>query len=132
MEINLLDKMLSAYHQQQQRITIVLQNNARVSGTIRAFDSYVIVLENLKRDIVYRHAVSTLTPASATLEQKPVPQRSEKVRPAPRAGKTAAPPAARQKGQRQPARAPEAAEAGINTGMKEGLLRWMQEQKASK
>jgi RNA chaperone Hfq len=58
MECNLLDRMLNSYLESQMPVTITLQNKIRVSGKIRAFDSYVIVVEGQKREIVYRHAVS--------------------------------------------------------------------------
>ena len=57
METNLLDKMLDLYRSQKTAVTIVLQNKARVWGRIAAFDSYVVVMESQKREIVYRHAI---------------------------------------------------------------------------
>ena len=44
METNLLDRMLSAYQEAQVPVTVTLQNNIRVSGRIRAFESYVIMM----------------------------------------------------------------------------------------
>ena len=49
METNLLDRMLNSYLAGQIPVTITLQNKIRVSGKIRAFDSYVIVMEGQKR-----------------------------------------------------------------------------------
>lgn len=133
METNLLDKMLSGYLAAQTPVTIILENKIRVSGKIRAFDSYVIIMEGQKHEIVYRHAMSSLAPF--VIEE---PKKAS----APPQGKTAAKslktspktsaPAHRQRHQPQPAFPASSGEASINNGMKEGLLKWMQEQKAAK
>lgn len=131
METNLLDRMLNAYQSEQTAVTVTLQNKIRVSGKIKAFDSYVIVLESQKREIVYRHAVSCLAPYAPDEQKRPAPA----PRPRPAQAKPAAKPV---KPSTQKARQPQAVlsaaigESGINSSMKEGLLRWMQEQKAAK
>ena len=137
METNLLDKMLSAYHSQKTPVTIVLQNKARITGRISTFDSYVIVMENQKHEIIYRHAISSLLPFVAAEQPQNREHKVVQARPAPRqAPKTAgrATPAAAKSRPSRPEHAAPAApsESGLNTGMKEGLLRWMQEQKAGK
>ena len=140
METNLLDKMLGSYLSQKTPVTIVLQNNYRVSGRIRTFDSYVIIMENQKNEIVYRHAVSSLLPAIAAEQPHPSREhRAEQARPASRtAPKTASYPkhaAAKGRPSRpapKVAAAAVSAEPGLTNSMKEGLLRWMQEQKAGK
>jgi host factor-I protein len=138
METNLLDKMLDLYRSQKTAVTIVLQNKARVWGRIAAFDSYVIVMESQKREIVYRHAISSILP-SAAAEQVPPPRENKAgetrpaSRPAPKAAKFPAKAPDKQKQERPAPKAAAASpEPSLNTGMKEGLLRWMQEQKAGK
>jgi host factor-I protein len=123
--------MLATYIEQQVPVTIVLQNRFRVSGTVKAFDSYVILLEGQKSEIIYRHAVSSLAPAATARPARPAPTPGDRPKTAPRPERQTARTAPRRKGPKQPAAAP-AADASINTGMKEGLLRWMQERKASK
>lgn len=136
METNLLDSMLTVYRDQKTFLTFVLQNRARVSGTVRAFDNYVIVLEGPRSEIIYRHAVSSLAPAAAAAAARPAPPRAEQPKspPRPAADPSARPRQKPAKAAPKPAPRPAAApvEQNINTGMKEGLLRWMQEQKASK
>ncbi len=133
MEVNLLDKMLAAYQEQRTPVTIVLQNRTRLTGRIRAFDNYIIALESAKHEMVYRHAVAHLSPSAAAQERRPARQRIERQKPAAEARKRDRAEAGSQKPRRQAAKAPDApASSGINTGMKEGLLRWMQEQKTSK
>jgi RNA chaperone Hfq len=137
METNLLDKMLGAYRSQKTPVTIVLQNNARITGTIGTFDSYVIVMESPRNEIVYRHAISAVLPYIAAEQPQPREQKAAPARPAPRPAPKAsrpAPPAAAKSRPARPEHTTAAApsESGLNTGMKEGLLRWMQEQKAGK
>ena len=140
METNLLDKMLNSYLSRKTPVTIVLQNNNRVSGRIRMFDSYVIIMENQKNEIVYRHAVSSLLPAP-TAEQAvhPREQRTGQSKPASKPAPKAANYPRQAAAKSRPSRpAPKAAttaatsDPGLSNTMKEGLLRWMQEQKAQK
>ena len=134
METNLLDRMLNAYQSEQTSVTVTLQNKIRVSGKIKAFDSYVIILEGQKREILYRHAVSCLAPYASDEQKRPAPAS----RPRPVQVKPAAKPVrsstTQKPGQRQPQTvlSATAGESGINNSMKEGLLKWMQEQKAAK
>jgi len=140
METNLLDKMLISYLSQKTPVTIILQNRNRVSGKIKMFDSYVIVMDNQKNEIIYRHAISSLLPSQAA-GQSPQPreQRAERAKPAARpAPKTAHYPGKSASNSKTARPAPNASaatatsEPGLSNSMKEGLLRWMQEQKAGK
>ncbi len=133
MEINLLDKMLSTYQADQTTITITLQNKIRVSGKIKSFDSYVIVMDGQKRSVVYRHAVSSIS--TQTPEKQKAAEHAPKQAPADIAATAGKPPAQKPKRaarQPQPALSTSSHEPGINNSMKEGLLKWMQEQKAAK
>jgi host factor-I protein len=140
METNLLDKMLSSYLSQKTPLLIVLQNSYRVTGRIRMFDSYVIVMENQKNEIVYRHAVSSIHPAPAAEQAHHLrEQRAEHAKPASRPSpKTTNYPKQTAAKSRPSRPAPKVAAAsatsdtGLTNSMKEGLLRWMQEQKAGK
>ncbi len=129
METHLLDTMLSAYAAQGTPVTIVLQNRSRTTSRVKAFDSYVIVLEGQKSEIVYRHAVSSIAPAAAVSEARPAAARTPQKQAAP-ASKPSSPAADRKKKDRPAPRPAPSAEPGLNTGMKEGLLRWMQEHKS--
>jgi host factor-I protein len=134
MEANLLDKMLAHYHDERMPVTVVLQNRTRISGTVKAFDSYVILLDAQRSEIIYRHAISSILPAAAAAQPRAVQKKNESRQPPQRTENPAARTgAARQKPHKAASRTPNQAEnSGINTGMKEGLLRWMQEQKPGK
>jgi host factor-I protein len=130
METNLLDRMLNAYLTEQTAVTVTLQNKIRVSGKVMAFDSYVIVMESQKREILYRHAVSSL--ALAVQEE----QKRQSVPASPTPAKTVSRPQKSAAHKPRPAQnhtplSLSTADQSINNGMKEGLLKWMQEQKAT-
>ena len=135
METNLLDRMLSSYMTEQSSVTITLQNKIKVSGKIKAFDSYVIMMEKPKREILYRHAISSVAPhlQEEVKQHAPAaPRPASNSRPSPvRTPARSTKPAAPKPRPQQPA-APVAPEQNVSTSMKEGLLRWMQEQKAAK
>ena len=133
MEANLLDRMLNTYQTDTTPVTITLRNKVRVTGIIQAFDSYIIVMENhQKREFVYRHAVSSLSPASHEVQKRPpVPVKTAAhthPRPQRVAGRKPHPTVRQQ----APLAASGAGDASLNSGMKDGLLKWMQEQKAAK
>ena len=122
--------MLNTYLDAQKTVTVTLQNKIRVTGRIKVFDSYVIVMDGTKREIVYRHAVSSIVPFIQEGQKTQPPLQG----PAPaktlsRPGRTQSHKFASPQVQ---ALSASTAEEGINNGMKEGLLKWMQEQKAAK
>lgn len=127
MEPNLLDKMLQTYLADRKTVTVTLQNKVRVTGTIAAFDNYVLVLDSQKREIIYRHAVSALSLAGASEPRQPVAA-VKPASPAPALRHKSARPEKPRTASARPS--PPDKENGINSGMKEGLLKWMAGQKA--
>jgi RNA chaperone Hfq len=121
-------------------VTVTLQNKIKVSGKIKAFDSYVIMMAKPKREILYRHAIASIALhlqeeiKQPSIAPKPVLKPAFISKPSP--AKIPAParpakPAAPRPRLQQPS-PPPAPEQNVSTSMKEGLLRWMQEQKAAK
>jgi RNA chaperone Hfq len=140
METNLLDRMLDKYQQERAVVTVTLQNRVRVHGTVKAFDSYIVLMEGDSAGIVFRHAISSLEPRAAEAARPVQAQRQPATQPAPADRPVTNRPAPRpaRTGERQRRPAPQqpqkmsaAADQNINTGMQEGLLKWMQGQKAS-
>jgi len=119
---------------EQSSVTVTLQNKIKVSGKIKAFDSYVIMLEKPKREILYRHAIASIAPHLQE-EVRPAPAAPRPAlaaRPSPvktpaKSTKSAAP-----KPRPQQSTAPVAPEQNISNSMKDGLLRWMQGHQAAK
>jgi RNA chaperone Hfq len=131
METNLLDRMLDTYLTGHTPVTVTLQNKIRVSGRIRAFDSYVIVMEGHKQEILYRHAISCLCPlAQEEHKRQPAASRpavAKIVHSVPAKSASSHKPR-----HAQPQTVPPSATESLNNNMKDGLLKWMQEQKAAK
>jgi RNA chaperone Hfq len=134
METNLLDRMLDAYMMEQVPVTLILENKSRVSGKISAFDSYVIVMESHKREFVYRHALSSIA-RHAQGEHKRQPMVTMPAVPQKTPARSARVPSqepAHKPRQALPQAIPASANEYSNSSMKEGLLKWMQEQRSSK
>lgn len=61
--INLQDVFLNQVRKEHSQITIYLVNGFQLKGLVKGFDNYTIVLDSDgKQQLVYKHAVSTITP----------------------------------------------------------------------
>lgn len=64
--INLQDVFLNQVRKEHVPITIYLVNGYQLKGYVKGFDNYTIVMEmDGKQQLVYKHAVSTITPLKA-------------------------------------------------------------------
>lgn len=62
-EINLQDAFLNVVRQQAQPVTIFLMNGFQMRGTVKGFDSFVVIFETEgKQQMIYKHAISTVVP----------------------------------------------------------------------
>jgi host factor-I protein len=59
---NLQDAFLNHLRKERVPVTIYLMNGARLKGTISGFDNFVIVLQQNVRQMVYTHAITTVSP----------------------------------------------------------------------
>ena len=83
---NIQDSFLNTARKERLSITIYLLSGVKLTGRIRSFDKYSVVLEtNNQEQLIFKHAISTVVMARGTH----VSDRGE-FRPAPAAG-TAAP-----------------------------------------
>jgi RNA chaperone Hfq len=123
--------MLGTYLAGQTVVTVILQNKIRVSGKIKAFDSYVIVMEGRKREILYRHAVSSIAP-TVMIEQKRRPVAAKPLATKLTSIKSRKPSPQQTKAAQAQLLSPAGEAQNLNNTMKDGLLKWMQEQKAAK
>ena len=61
--INLQDSFLNQARKENVGVTIHLVNGFQIKGNVRGFDTYIVVLESQgKQQMVYKHAISTVTP----------------------------------------------------------------------
>jgi host factor-I protein len=62
--INIQDTFLNQIRKENIPVTVYLTNGFQLRGLIRAFDNFTIVLDSEgKQQMVYKHAISTFTPA---------------------------------------------------------------------
>ena len=62
--INLQDNFLNQGRREGISVTIHLVNGFQIKGTVRGFDSFIILVDSLgKQQMIYKHAISTITPA---------------------------------------------------------------------
>lgn len=66
MKHNLHNAILSRLKEERQVVTLITINGFQMKGRITGFDDLVVVVEVRKeQQIVYRHAISTITPDRA-------------------------------------------------------------------
>ncbi|MGF7185941.1 host factor-I protein [Desulfitispora alkaliphila] len=62
-QINLQDSFLNLVRKEVTPVTIYLVNGFQLKGIVKGFDNFTIILENdSKLQMVYKHAVSTISP----------------------------------------------------------------------
>ena len=61
--MNLQDVFLNQCRKDRIAVTIFLTNGFQFKGTVKGFDSYVVILDcDGKQNLVYKHAISTIVP----------------------------------------------------------------------
>ena len=62
--INLQDSFLNQVRKENVAVSIHLVNGFQLKGNVKGFDNVTIILDSMgKQQLVYKHAVSTITPA---------------------------------------------------------------------
>lgn len=62
--VNLQDSFLNQVRKEAVPLTIYLVNGFQLRGLVKGFDNFTVVLENDgKQQLVYKHAISTITPS---------------------------------------------------------------------
>ena len=63
---NLQDRYLNQARRDKTPLTLFLINGYQLRGTILSFDQFaVLLLSEGKRNLIYKHAISTIQPAEA-------------------------------------------------------------------
>ncbi len=82
---NLQDAVLNQIRKENIPVTVYLVNGVQLKGVIRAFDNFTVMLEyEGKQLMVYKHAISTVSPVRAVNYGQPSAER--RPAPAPQAG----------------------------------------------
>ncbi len=62
--INLQDSFLNQVRKENVGVVIHLVNGFQLKGNVRGFDNFTVILDSMgKQQMVYKHAISTITPA---------------------------------------------------------------------
>jgi host factor-I protein len=61
-QVNLQDIFLNQMRKEKIPVTMYLVNGARLTGMIKGFDNFVILLKQENQQLVYKHAISTIIP----------------------------------------------------------------------
>jgi host factor-I protein len=71
---NIQDAFLNTVRREKDTVTIYLMNGAKLSGRIRSFDKFSVLLESASQEqLIFKHAISTIQHArrSTTGEHRP-------------------------------------------------------------
>ncbi|QLH43744.1 MAG: RNA chaperone Hfq [Coxiellaceae bacterium] len=60
----LQESFLDALCAQQVQVSVYLVNGIKLQGKIEGFDQFVVLLKSTLTQMVYKHAISTIVPAS--------------------------------------------------------------------
>ena len=61
--INLQDVFLNQCRKERISVTIFLTNGFQFKGVVKGFDNYTVILDtDGKQNLIYKHAISTITP----------------------------------------------------------------------
>jgi host factor-I protein len=58
----LQDMYLNYLRKEKIPVTIFLVNGTRLKGTIKGFDNFIVVLKQNTQQLIYKHAISTISP----------------------------------------------------------------------
>lgn len=61
-EHKLQDLYLNYVRKEKIPVTIFLVNGTRLKGVIKGFDKFAVLLKNDVQQLVYKHAISTISP----------------------------------------------------------------------
>lgn len=65
-QINLQDSFLNQVRKENIPVTIYLVNGFQLKGQVKGFDNFTVILEfEGKQQMVYKHAISTISPMKA-------------------------------------------------------------------
>ncbi len=64
--INIQDNFLNQARKENIVVVIHLVNGFQLKGLVRGFDNFTVILETMgKQQMIYKHAISTITPTKA-------------------------------------------------------------------
>ena len=75
---NIQDAFLNTVRREKDTVTIYLMNGAKLTGRIRSFDKYSVLLESASLEqLIFKHAISTIQHARRQTGEHRPPHASE-------------------------------------------------------
>jgi host factor-I protein len=75
---NIQDAFLNTVRREKDTVTIYLMNGAKLTGRIRSFDKYSVLLESASQEqLIFKHAISTIQHARRPAGEHRSPHASE-------------------------------------------------------
>ena len=69
---NLQEQFLKAIRREQSLVTVFLMNGFQLRGVVTGYDNYAVIIQSEGRqNMIYKHAISTITPAAAVSLREP-------------------------------------------------------------
>ncbi len=63
---SLQDIFLNSIRKNKTPVIVYLTNGTRLKGIVKGFDNFVIILQQGKQQLIYKHAISTIIPEKDT------------------------------------------------------------------
>lgn len=87
---NIQDSFLNTARKEKQNITIYLISGVKLTGRIRSFDKYSVVLETASQEqLIFKHAISTVVMGRSAHGSHTEPRPAAAAAPVPTAGASA-------------------------------------------
>jgi len=78
MAVSLQDTFLAECRRAGTHVTVYLMNGFQLRGTVKGFDPFTVLLEyERKTHLIYKHAISTISPSAAVAVANEAPQIAE-------------------------------------------------------
>ena len=75
---NIQDAFLNTLRREKDTVTIYLMNGAKLSGRIKSFDKFSVLLESGAQDqLIFKHAISTILHARRPSSEPRTPQAAD-------------------------------------------------------
>ena len=69
---NLQDFFLNQARKEEATVVVHLVNGFQIKGTVSGFDNFTVIMDNMgKQQLIYKHAISTITPTKPLSKFKP-------------------------------------------------------------
>lgn len=62
-KVNIQDVFLNYVRKKRITVAVYLINGVKLEGVVKGFDNFVIIIKDDSQKMIYKHAISTITPS---------------------------------------------------------------------